>query len=256
MRTAISERGNSSLTSVTTARPAEARREASPERRREFEDILSHTLPFFRKIAMRQLRNHADAEDAVQDAMLLAHRHIAQFDGRARMSTWLTKIVINAARIQIRRRPRCQLLSLDQSLESGQGTILEMLADPKPTPEQILERSELRELVAKLTTALSPSQQTALLLSQRDGLTGKEVAQALGVPEGTAKARLARGRAHLTQRFHAITGTSKARTSKTGSNARRNPSSSSGYREDCAQSTATLPAGLLQQGGCERWIGV
>src|SRR5262249_52155237 len=164
MRTAISERGNSSLTSVATARPAETRREASPERRREFEDVLSHTLPFFHKVAMRQLRNHADAEDAVQDAMLLAHRHIAQFDGRARMSTWLTTIVINAARMQLRRRPRCQVLSVDQPLDSGIGTVLEMLADPNPTPEQILERSELRELVAKLTSTLSPGQQTALLL--------------------------------------------------------------------------------------------
>src|SRR5262249_32831294 len=162
-------------------------------------------------------------------------------DGRARMSTWLTTIVINAARIQLRRRPRCQVLSLDQPLASGQGTVSEMLADPSPTPEQVLERSELRELVAKLTSTLSPSQQTALLLSQRDGLTGKEVAQTLGVPEGTVKARLARSRAQLTQRFHAITRPPKARTSKAGSNARRNASSSSSYRKDCVQSTATLP---------------
>src|SRR5215470_20052335 len=75
------------------------RDEASPERRREFENILSHALPRFRRMAMRALRNAEDAEDAVQDAMLSAFRHIAQFDGRSQMLTWLTAIVNNAVRM-------------------------------------------------------------------------------------------------------------------------------------------------------------
>jgi RNA polymerase sigma-70 factor, ECF subfamily len=229
--------------------------EASRERRQEFEDILPHALPLLRRMAMRQLRNPEDAEDAVQDAMLLAFRHIAQFDGRARMTTWLTTIVINVARRQLQRRRRCRLLSLDQATEKGKVTISEMLADPTPTQDRILERRELRELVAKLTTTLSPGQQKALLLSQRDGFTGKQVAQTLGVPEGTVKARLARSRIQLTQRFHAITATPKTRASNAGSKAMRN-ASSAGYKVGCAQNTAPLPVGVLrQQGGCEGWIG-
>src|SRR5262249_55173210 len=152
-----------------------------------------------------------------------------QFDGRARMTTWLTTIVINVGRMLLRRR-RCQV-SLDQKVENGEGTISDMLADPSPGPEQILERRELHALLAQLTRTLSPRQQAALRLSQQDGLTGKQVAQALGVPEGTVKARLARSRLKLSQRFHAITRTTKTRNSNDGSRARR--ASVSGYQAKC-----------------------
>ncbi len=64
--------------------------EATPERLQEFDNIVSRGLPRFRRIAMRWLGNHEDAEDAVQDAMLSAFKHIADFEGRAQMSTWLT----------------------------------------------------------------------------------------------------------------------------------------------------------------------
>ena len=58
------------------------------------------------RIAMRQLENPADAEDAVQDAFLSAYTHLDHFKGQARMSTWLTTIAINSARMKLRRRPQ------------------------------------------------------------------------------------------------------------------------------------------------------
>src|SRR5271165_4728164 len=108
---------------------------ASQEVRMEFEKIVSRDLSRFRRLAMRWLRNPEDAEDAVQDAMLSAFRHIAAFDGRARLSTWVMAIVINAVRMQLRRRPRYHFVSLDQAPEEGQWAISEVLADPRPTPE-------------------------------------------------------------------------------------------------------------------------
>jgi len=155
---------------------------------------------------MRWLRNPEDAEDAVQDAMLSAARHIAQFDGRAQMSTWLTAIVINAVRMQLRRRPRCAVMSLDQSPEGSEWTISDILSDPGPTPERTAEQRELFKLVIELAGSLPASQRTALQLTQWDGLSIQNTAKALGVPEGTVKARLARGRAELRRRFHGATG--------------------------------------------------
>jgi RNA polymerase sigma-70 factor, ECF subfamily len=175
---------------------------AAPERRSEFASILSHSLPRFRRLAMRWLRNPEDAEDAVQDAMLSAARHIGQFDGRAQMSTWLTAIVINAVRMQLRRRPRCHVMSLDQRPEEGQWSISEVISDPGPTPERTAEQRELFNLAMELANSLPPSQRAALQLTQWDGLSIGNTAKALGVPEGTVKARLARGRAELRRRFH------------------------------------------------------
>jgi RNA polymerase sigma-70 factor (ECF subfamily) len=179
--------------------------EANLERQGEFEEILSHSLPKFRRVAMRRLRNPEDAEDAVQDAMLSAFRHIDRFDGRAQMTTWLTAIVINAVRMQIRRRPRGQMISIDHSPEDHQPTLAETLADQRPTPEKTLEQCELRQLLTRLTAALPAKQQAALRLRQRDGLSVKEAAERLRVPEGTVKALLTRGRVKLMQRFQAAT---------------------------------------------------
>src|SRR5271168_5415589 len=83
-------------------------------RTREMREGLSRCLPSFYRNAYRHLGNAADAEDAVQDALLSAYKHLDQFQGQAQMSTWLTAIVTNSARMKLRRRPRLTNLSLDE----------------------------------------------------------------------------------------------------------------------------------------------
>ena len=68
--------------------------------------VLSHRLPYLSQYAYRLLGNRADAEDAVQDALVAAFEHLSQFRGDAQLSTWLTAIVINCARMQLRKRSR------------------------------------------------------------------------------------------------------------------------------------------------------
>jgi DNA-directed RNA polymerase specialized sigma24 family protein len=74
-------------------------------------DVVSRYLPMFYKRAFWYLGNAADAEDAVQDALLSACKHWEQFRGHAQLSTWLAAIVINASRMQLRRR-RATLFSI------------------------------------------------------------------------------------------------------------------------------------------------
>jgi len=77
----------------------------------QLDDVIVRHLARFRRIALRFLGNIADAEDAVQDAFLSAFTHLDQFGGQAKMSTWLTAIVINAARMKLRqRRPQRKFL--------------------------------------------------------------------------------------------------------------------------------------------------
>ena len=76
-------------------------------------DVIVSHLVRFRRIAWRLLGNNADTEDAVQDAFLSAFTHLDQFRGQAKMSTWLTAIVMNAARMKLRQRPS------DESEPSG-----------------------------------------------------------------------------------------------------------------------------------------
>jgi hypothetical protein len=72
----------------------------------ELQAVLSLRLPSFYRDALRLLGNAADAEDAVQEALLAAYKHIGQFRGQSQMSTWVTTIVRNCARMQLRKRPR------------------------------------------------------------------------------------------------------------------------------------------------------
>src|SRR5579863_4966581 len=82
----------------------------------QMQHVLSRALPSFYRRAYRLLGNAADAEDAVQDALLAAYKHLHQFRGQSQMSTWLHTIVANCARMQLRRRPRYAQVSFDSRI--------------------------------------------------------------------------------------------------------------------------------------------
>jgi len=166
------------------------------ERAQELDSVVSRCLPMFYKRAFRFLGNATDAEDAVQDALLSAYRHLGQFRGQAQLSTWLTTIVTNAARMQLRRR-RGSYLSLDEEQGEDGLTLSERLPDSKQTPEEVCSTSEARDRLVEGVKQLSPKLRQAFQLRDIDGLTTKEAALVLGVPQGTVKAQLARARAKL-----------------------------------------------------------
>jgi RNA polymerase sigma-70 factor, ECF subfamily len=167
------------------------------ERAQELDSIVVRYLPMFYKRAFRFLGNTPDAEDAVQDALLSAYRHLGQFRGQAQLSTWLTTIVTNAARLQLRRRRRGSYLSLDEEQGKDGLTFSERLPDSKPSPEEVCSTAEARDRLIEGVKQLSPKLRRTLQLRDIDGLTTKEAALVLGVPQGTVKAQLARARAKL-----------------------------------------------------------
>ncbi|MGA7632374.1 MAG: sigma-70 family RNA polymerase sigma factor [Terriglobales bacterium] len=160
--------------------------------------ITSHSLRF-RRIALGRLGNAADAEDAVQDALLSAWTHVDQFKGRAKMSTWLTTIVINSARMKLRRRPQQVQIALDEPCGEQNLSPADMVSDTRPDPEEVYHERQIAETLAHATLRLSPTLRTTFRLRDVDGLSIRETAQLLGVPTGTVKARLARARRRLKQ---------------------------------------------------------
>jgi RNA polymerase sigma-70 factor (ECF subfamily) len=164
----------------------------------ELRDVLSRHLPSFYRNAYRQLGNAADAEDAVQDALLSAYKHLDQFKGQAQMSTWLTTIVTNCARMQLRRRPRQVHVSLDERFgEEQEFSLSDQLQAGEPSPEDESRASELHRNLLRFVAQLSPSLRKAFELRELDGLSTTEAAHVLGVADGTVKAQLARARAKL-----------------------------------------------------------
>jgi RNA polymerase sigma-70 factor (ECF subfamily) len=164
---------------------------------REFTDIVTRHSPRFRRIALRHLSNVADAEDAVQDAMLSALRHVHRFRGQAKMSTWLTTIVINSARMKLRRRLASVQWVLDETDGQQKFMLENIVSDTRPGPEEAYRGREIAETLTHATSQLSPTLRTTFQLRDIDGLSIRETADLLGVPTGTVKARLARARTRL-----------------------------------------------------------
>jgi RNA polymerase sigma-70 factor, ECF subfamily len=165
-----------------------------------FGHVLSNGMASLYRGAYRLLGNAADAEDAVQDALLSAYTHLDQFRGQAKMSTWLAAIVHNSAKMQLRRRLRHVHVSLDERIgEDEEYPISQRLADHRPSPEDDCRGSELGKRMAHFEGQLTPVLRKAYQLRQIDGLSIREAARILGVPHGTVKAQSARARKKLRQ---------------------------------------------------------
>ena len=160
-------------------------------------DVVTRHSPRLYRIAANRLTNMADAEDAVQDALLSALRHVEQFRGQAKMSTWLTTIVINSARMKLRKRLASAQLALDE-MDGRQDFVLEnTVRDTRPGPEETYRKREIGKKLAHAISLLSPSLSTTFQLRDVRGLSIRETADLLRVPTGTVKARLARARKRL-----------------------------------------------------------
>jgi RNA polymerase sigma-70 factor (ECF subfamily) len=171
----------------------------------EMTEVMSLRLPFFYRYAFRILGNAADAEDAVQEAMLAAYRHVNQFRGQSQMVTWLTRVVHNSALMQLRKRPRRMHLSLDEQTGGEEGAFIwEKLHDTRPNPEEECRNLELSARLQKCVALLSPSMWRTFQLRVLMGLSIFETARILGLPNGTVKAQLARARAKIARHMRAV----------------------------------------------------
>jgi RNA polymerase sigma factor (sigma-70 family) len=144
---------------------------------RKLQDLLSLRLPSFYRCAFRLLGNSADAEDAVQEALLAAYKHINQFRGQSQISTWLTTIVRDCALMQLRKRQRQIHFPLNKEFGKEQPRFLwEGLADERPSPEEELRTFELTSCLRKGTALLSPTLRRTFQLRVVDGLSIVETA--------------------------------------------------------------------------------
>ena len=156
--------------------------------------------PLF-QTALRVLGNAEDAEDALQDGLLSAYRNLKRFEGRSQFSTWLTRIVINAALMRRRSAKARPAVSLDEPPREDELPATERFADDGLTPEQVFANTEIREMLSENLDQLSPLLRTAFVLREVQGYSTGEAAKKLGVTENTLKARLWRARHQLAERL-------------------------------------------------------
>lgn len=151
-------------------------------------------------VARRLLRNDEDARDTVQDALLSAFRSIDRFEERAQLSTWLHRIVVNAALMKLRARRRRPEEPREESWEQLVDTDQHNSAFPGcfEAVDAILERGEVCNLVRRCIDRLPETYRTVLLLRDIRELDTSETARLLGVSSGVVRCRL--HRAHRAMR--------------------------------------------------------
>jgi RNA polymerase sigma-70 factor (ECF subfamily) len=156
-----------------------------------------HSPAILRKLH-RIIKDWGDAEDALQDAVLNAFTHLNTFQGRARFSTWFTRIAINSSLMILRKRQVWREISLDDH-EDGSGYW--QLPDPRAkSPETLFLQGETTELMRRAILHLSPKLREIVELRQLHGHSAKVVSQELGISVAAAKSRLSRARI-LLRRF-------------------------------------------------------
>jgi len=151
------------------------------------------------------LRDDREAEDVMQEAYVNAYTHLAQFDGRAKFSTWLTKIAVYEALLRAKRLARYEFL--DDHAENDAM----MPTTPSPDPERQAFGSELRGLIEHAIDALGDGYREVFMLRQVEGLSTAETAEVLGVSEDVVKTRLTRARHAMQQHLLEHTGSASAR---------------------------------------------
>ena len=147
--------------------------------------------------AFSLLRNKEDAEDALQDGFLAAYLNLKSFEGRARFSTWLTRIVLNAALMNRRKLRIHPQVSFDEIALSDKHRWVAAVVDGCPDPEQTYAQTENKNTIEKRMNQLSPRLRTAIQLRDLCHFSIREAAQAEGVKMNVIKSRVFRARRRL-----------------------------------------------------------
>jgi RNA polymerase sigma-70 factor, ECF subfamily len=168
-----------------------------------FTTLVHQNSPMIYKISRRVLKNHEDAEDALQNVLIKAYQRLDTFDGHSRFSTWLFRVAFNEALMTIRRnRARRQDRVVDLAVVDDGGRGVSDIQDRSESSERNYVN---RDLAAKAMLRLNPLLRAAFLLHKREGWTHKEMAEELGISAETAKSRVYRARRQLREEMQFLT---------------------------------------------------
>lgn len=149
------------------------------------------------RVTFRITRNREDAEDAVQDSFMSAFVHITNFDGRSRFATWLTRIAINSALGQLRKKRGIREIPMDETNTAAESRPHLEIPDRTPNPEENYNIHERREIIGAAVGRLRPRNRRVVEVHQLGEFSVKETAKILGISIAAAKARMFHARAAL-----------------------------------------------------------
>ena len=162
-----------------------------------FERIAREQAPRLYRFAMHLTGRREDAEDLVQETLVRALRTLPRFEGRSALSTYLLRALGNIWKNRLRSRSRSRVVEWFRAARTQEPEGEPDAPDPAPSPLQRMESRERETEVRRALDRLEPDRRMALLLREMEGLSYEEIAEMTGVPIGTVRSRIARGRDDL-----------------------------------------------------------
>jgi len=156
-----------------------------------FPDLVRANSKLIYSVSLGILKNHADAEDNLQNVLLKVYHNIHRFEGRSRLSSWLVRIAINEALMRTRKRGLASTVRHKTDSPRDEDFETLKMADERPNPEH---HCIANDLAVKALGCLSPYLRDTFVLCKADGWTQEELARAMGVSTGTIKSRIFRAR--------------------------------------------------------------
>jgi len=150
-------------------------------------------------VVLRYTRVVEDAEDIVQQSFYKAFMHLCQFQGESSFSTWLTRIAINEALMFLRHVRLTREVSIDGIRDAEGSPVILEKPDSNPHPESSCSQREEVQILSEAVRNLRPGLRTAIVLRELRELSTSETACRMGLPAGTVKARIFRGKRQLRQ---------------------------------------------------------
>jgi RNA polymerase sigma-70 factor (ECF subfamily) len=182
-----------------------------------FGNLVDKYMPRTYGLALRMLADPSDAEDITQEAFLKAYKGLKGFRGESTFFTWLCRIVIHLCQdLKRKKRFRSRFIHIfpGNNHEEPSRSIESSVPDLRwsSNPAVVAEQAELAHLVQKILSTLPVRQKTVFVLKHFQGLKIKEIAEILGISEGTAKSHLARAVVALRSGIHRHQGTERRRS--------------------------------------------
>ena len=151
-------------------------------------------------IAYRMLGNSEEAKDLSQEVFISVYESIKDLKEEIKFDAWLTQITLNHCRNRwkyLKRRQYFNSDSLDDPIETEDGSVPRAIYDPSDNPEILLEKKMVQQWIQRGLLKLKEDQRELLVLRDLQGYSYEEMGETLGLPEGTIKSKLHRARMDL-----------------------------------------------------------
>jgi RNA polymerase sigma-70 factor (ECF subfamily) len=165
-----------------------------------FAEIVLHRQKRVFNIAYRMLGNSEEAKDLAQEVFISVFESIKNLKEEIKFDAWLTQITLNHCRNRwkyLKRRQYFNSDSLDDPIETEEGSMPRAIYDPSDNPEILFEKKMIQQLIQKGLLELKEDQRELLVLRDLQGFSYEEMGETLGFPEGTIKSKLHRARMEL-----------------------------------------------------------